>query len=147
MSRFILTLHVSHKCRTESHQVREDDRRAHHASNSGVPVFYSTILWEPEISEVNFSHDVDIDRFIRFSQGTRLLNNLFSSKTDTIVQGYNDVFDQLLEEFRNTAARDTLVVAHDTSVVVHRIWEDLVPKVDDLRESFSKYPLSNVPEI
>ena len=61
----------------------------------------------------------------------RLLNNLFS-ETDTLLQRYNDVFDKLLQEFRNKAAGDTLVV-------VHRIWEDLAPKVDDLRESFSKY--------
>ena len=61
----------------------------------------------------------------------RLLKNLFS-ETDTLVQRYNDVFDKLLEEFRNRAAGDTLVV-------VRRIWEDLAPKVDDLRESFSEY--------
>ena len=63
----------------------------------------------------------------------RLLKNLFS-ETDTLVQRYNDVFDKLLQEFRDRAASDTLVV-------VHRIWEDLAPKVDDLRESFSEYPL------
>jgi hypothetical protein len=57
------------------------------------------------------------------------------SETDTRVQCYNDVFDKLLQEFRDRAAGDTLVV-------VHRIWEDLT-KVDDLRESFSKYPLSH----
>ena len=44
------------------------------------------------------------------------------------MQGYNDVFDNLLQEFRDRAAGDTLVV-------VHRIWEDLT-KVDDLREYF-----------
>ena len=61
----------------------------------------------------------------------RLLKNLFS-ETDTLVQRYNDVFNKLLQEFRDRAAGDTLVV-------VHRIWEDLGPKVDDLRESFSEY--------
>ena len=55
------------------------------------------------------------------------------------MQDYSDVFDKLLQEFRDRAAGDTLVV-------VHRIWEDLVPKVDDLRESFSKYPLSHLPD-
>ena len=45
------------------------------------------------------------------------------------MQRYNNVFDKLLQEFRDRAAGDTLVV-------VHRIWEDLAPKVDDLRESF-----------
>ena len=58
---------------------------------------------------------------------------MFSSQIDTLVQGYNDVFDKLLQEFRDRAGGDTLVV-------VHRIWEDL-KKVDDLREPFSKYPL------
>ena len=61
----------------------------------------------------------------------RLLKNLFS-KAKTLMQDYNDVFDKLLQEFRDRAAGDTLVV-------VHRIWEDLAPKVDDLRASFSKY--------
>ena len=61
----------------------------------------------------------------------RLLKNLFS-ETDTLVQCYSDVFDKLLQEFRDRAAGDTLVV-------VRRIWEDLAPKVDDLRESFSEY--------
>jgi len=51
---------------------------------------------------------------------------LFSSKTDTLAHGYNDVFDKLLQEFWDRAAGDTLVV-------VHRIWDDLAPKVDDLR--------------
>jgi len=51
------------------------------------------------------------------------------------VQRYTDVFDKLLREFRDRAAGDTFVV-------VHRIWQDL-NKVDDLRESFSKYPLSH----
>ena len=63
---------------------------------------------------------------------------MVSSKTDTFVQHYNNVFDNLLQEFHNRAAGDTLVV-------VHRIWDDLVPKVDDLRESFSTYPLSHLP--
>ena len=73
--------------------------------------------------------DADADEFIGFFLGMRLLNNLFSSKAKTLVQDYNDVFDKLLREFDHRAAGDTLVV-------VHRIWEDLAPKVDDLRESF-----------
>ena len=56
------------------------------------------------------------------------------------MQDYSNVFEKLLQEFRDGAAGDTLVV-------VHRIWEDLAPKVDDLRESFSKNPLSNPPDI
>ena len=71
-------------------------------------------------------YDADLDKFIRFIQGTRLPKNLLSSKTDTLVQGYNDAFDKLLQDFRDRATGDTLVV-------VHRIWEDLT-KVDDLRE-------------
>jgi len=71
--------------------------------------------------------------FIGIFQGTRLLKSLFSN-AKTLVQDYNDVFDGLLQEFDHRAAGDTLVV-------VHRIWEDLAPKVDDLRESFSKYIL------
>jgi len=50
------------------------------------------------------------------------------------VQDYNNVFEKLLQEFRDRAAGDTLVV-------VHRIWDDLAPKVDDLREHF---PLSRL---
>ena len=83
------------------------------------------------------SHDAGVDGFIRFFQGTRLLNNLFSSRTDTLVQIYNDVFDNLFQEFRDRAAGDTLVV-------VHRIWEDLT-KIDDLRESFLECPLPHCP--
>ena len=56
------------------------------------------------------------------------------------MQGYSDVFDKLLQEFRDRAAGDTLVV-------VHRIWEDLAPKVDDLREFFSRYPLLHLPDV
>ena len=69
----------------------------------------------------------------------RLVKNLVSSKAKTLVQDYNDVFDKLLQEFRDRAAGDTLVV-------VHRIWEDLAPKLDELRESFSKDPLSHLPD-
>jgi hypothetical protein len=85
-------------------------------------------------------HGVDVDEFIDLFQGARLLKNLVSSKTDTLIQDYNSVFDNLLQEFRDKAAGDTLVV-------VHRIWEDLAPKVDDLRESSPKDPLSNLPDI
>ena len=52
------------------------------------------------------------------------------------MQDYNDVFDKLLQDFRDGAVGDTLVV-------VHRIWEE----VDDLRASFSKYSLSCLPDI
>lgn len=47
----------------------------------------------------------------------RLLENLIS-ETDARVQNYNAVFDQLLQQFRDRAAGDTLVV-------VHRIWEGM----------------------
>ena len=57
-----------------------------------------------------------------------------------LVRHYNNVFGKLLQEFRDRAAGGTLVV-------VHRIWEDLAPKVDDLRESCSKDSLSNLPDI
>ena len=50
-------------------------------------------------------------------QGTRLLKN-FISETDARVKCYNDIFDELLQQFRDKAAGNTLVV-------VHRIWEDL----------------------
>ena len=62
---------------------------------------------------------------------------MVSSKAKTLVQDYSDVFDKLLQEFRDRAAGDTLVA-------VHRIWEDLAPKLDELRESFSKHPLSHL---
>ena len=77
--------------------------------------------------------------FIDFFQGTRLLKNLVFSEAEALVQRYNDVFNKLLQDFRDKSAGDTLVV-------VHRIWEDLVPKVDDLRESFSNYTLSHLPD-
>jgi len=65
---------------------------------------------------------------------------VFSSETDELIQGYNDAFDKLLQEFRDRAAGDTLVI-------VHRIWKDVAPKVDDLRESFSTYPSLHMPDI
>jgi hypothetical protein len=46
--------------------------------------------------------------------GTRLRRNLISG-TDERVTSYNDVFEELLQEFRDKAARDTMVM-------VHRIW-------------------------
>ena len=55
------------------------------------------------------------------------------------MQDYSDVFDKLLQDFRDKAAGDTLVV-------VHRIWEDLT-KIDDLRESFSMYLSSHTPDL
>jgi hypothetical protein len=50
-------------------------------------------------------------------QGMRLLKNLIS-ETDARVRNYNNVFDELMQQFRNRAAGDTLVV-------VHRIWEGI----------------------
>jgi len=78
--------------------------------------------------------------YLFFFQGTRFLENLVSPKADRLVQKYNDAFDKLLQDFHDMATRDTLVV-------VHRIWDDFVPKIDDLRESLSKDPLSNLPDI
>ena len=37
---------------------------------------------------------------------------MFSSENETLVQHYNDAFDNLLQEFRDRAAGDTLVVVH-----------------------------------
>ena len=52
-----------------------------------------------------------------FVQGTRLLKNFFS-ETDERVVCYSNVFDELLQQFRDRAAGDTLVV-------VHRIWQGM----------------------
>ena len=65
---------------------------------------------------------------------------MFSFKAKTLVEDYNNVFENLLQEFRDRAARDTLLV-------VHRIWEGFPPMFDDARESFSKDPLSKQPDI
>jgi hypothetical protein len=40
----------------------------------------------------------------------------FISETNERIQKYNEVFDELMQQFRDKAIRDT-------SVVVHRIWE------------------------
>ncbi|KAH9487249.1 Vegetative incompatibility protein HET-E-1 [Psilocybe cubensis] len=66
--------------------------------------------------------------FIReFSQNTkfrmRLLKNLLSD-TDDRVQEFSNVFDDLLQQFRDKAARSTLIV-------VHRIWEDIAELAHD----------------
>jgi len=50
-------------------------------------------------------------------QGTRIVKNLLSD-TDERVRTYNNAFDSLLQQFRDRATRDTVVV-------VHRIWEDV----------------------
>ena len=50
-------------------------------------------------------------------QGTRFVKNLLSD-TDERVQTYSNTFDSFLQQFRDRATRDTLVV-------VHRIWEDV----------------------
>ena len=60
-------------------------------------------------------------------QGTRLLKN-FISETDERVRCYNNVFDELLQQFRDRAAGDTLVV-------VHRIWEGM-KAIDSLGNAF-----------
>jgi hypothetical protein len=49
--------------------------------------------------------------------GSRFLSNLFSDTHDWVI-AYNDLFDELLQQFRDRAACDTLVV-------VHRIWDQL----------------------
>ena len=54
----------------------------------------------------------------------RFINNLLSG-TDDRVKEFNGVFDKLMQEFRDSATGDTLVV-------VHRIWDHL----EELRESF-----------
>jgi len=46
-----------------------------------------------------------------FFAGIRLGKNLMSD-TDNTVKGYNAVFDGLMQQFRHTAARDTVVVVH-----------------------------------
>ncbi|KXN90686.1 hypothetical protein AN958_03971 [Leucoagaricus sp. SymC.cos] len=56
---------------------------------------------------------------------SRLLKNSFSEATAR-VQSYNETFENLLQEFRDKAARDT-------SLVVHRVWrevESLAYKMD-----------------
>ena len=51
------------------------------------------------------------------TQGSRFLENLLSD-TDERVRTYNNTFEELMQQIRDRATRDTLVV-------VHRIWEDL----------------------
>ena len=65
---------------------------------------------------------------------------MFSFEAKTGVQDYNDVFDNLLQKFRDKAAGETLVV-------VHRIWKDLTSEIGDLRAPFSKYSLLRLPDI
>ncbi|KXN87593.1 Vegetative incompatibility protein HET-E-1 [Leucoagaricus sp. SymC.cos] len=60
----------------------------------------------------------------------RLLKNSFSEATER-VQSYNETFENLLQEFRDKAARDT-------SLVVHRVWHG----VESLAE---KMDLNNIP--
>ncbi|KAH9487260.1 Vegetative incompatibility protein HET-E-1 [Psilocybe cubensis] len=54
---------------------------------------------------------------------TRLLKNLISN-TNARVQEFNGVFDDLLKQFHDKAA-------HDTLIVVHRIWEDVAELAQD----------------
>lgn len=65
-----------------------------------------------------------MNEFYLLVPGTRLLKNLVS-ETDERVQIYKNVFDELMQQFRDGAAGDTLVV-------VHRIWEG----VKDLGKPF-----------
>jgi hypothetical protein len=53
----------------------------------------------------------DVKEFMSFVQGMRLLKNSFSV-TDTLVKNYNAVFDKLLQQFRDRAVGDTLVIVH-----------------------------------
>lgn len=61
----------------------------------------------------------------------RLGKNFFSEK-GSLVDRYNATFDDLMEDFRNGATRETLVV-------VHRIWEVLA-KQDQSRQLCSGIP-------
>ena len=65
-------------------------------------------------------------------QGTRFRKNLLS-ETDDRVKAFNDAFEKLMQDFRDRAAGDTLVV-------VHRIWDYL----DTLCESFFQIILAVV---
>ena len=67
--------------------------------------------------KLNWYFGAETSAFISFIQGTRLLKN-FISETDARVRNYNDVFDELMQQFRNRATGDTLLV-------VHRIWEGI----------------------
>jgi hypothetical protein len=62
-------------------------------------------------------YGTNVNELISFVQGMRLLKNLISD-TDSRVKDYSDAFDKLLQQFRDRAAGDTLVV-------VHRIWKDI----------------------
>jgi hypothetical protein len=42
--------------------------------------------------------------------GLRLGKHVFD-ETDTTIQSYNDVLDSLMQQFRDLAARDTVVIA------------------------------------
>ena len=50
-------------------------------------------------------------------QGTRVIKNLFSGTVDRVKE-FNGVFDKLMQEFRDNAEANTLVV-------VHWIWDHL----------------------
>ena len=52
----------------------------------------------------------------------------FISETNERVKDYNEVFDKLLQDFRDRAVRDTLVV-------VHKIWEGM-KNLEDLGKDF-----------
>jgi len=85
-------------------------------------------------------HDADVDEFIGFLEGMRLLKNFSINKT--LVQPYNNVFDYLLQEFRDRAAGDTFEL-----VVIHRIWDAMLPMQYILRESLSMNRSSHLPDI
>jgi hypothetical protein len=52
-----------------------------------------------------------------FFSGSRLVKNVFSDATGW-VESYNQAFENLLQEFRDKAVRDTFLV-------VHRIWKEV----------------------
>jgi hypothetical protein len=64
------------------------------------------------------------------------LRNLISG-TDGRVTSYNAVFEDLLQEFRDNAVKDTLVV-------VHRIWTN-VESLDENVQNLSKSVFNNLP--
>jgi len=72
---------------------------------------------------------VIVEFTLTFFAGIRLGKNVLS-QTDGMVTTYNAVFDDLMEQFRNRAARDTVVV-------VHRVLEG----VQELSECFMRQTL------
>jgi hypothetical protein len=90
---------------------------------------------DTKFRELTWLYDIHVVEFISSFQGSRLGKNLISD-TDDRVKDYNDVFDKLLQEFRDRAAGDTMVV-------VHRIWRT----VEDLGESVLTYSSSRLSDM